>query len=98
MNRISFLGLDIVTVGWIVLRNRASAKRAEVAYRESLWWPLPGEPHIPLHSEKRGSWNGRPLPSAQVAAVSDKPNRDHQRCERAEQNQLSTPTAAFPLL
>ena len=49
MNRISFLGLDMVTVGWIVLRNRASAKRAEVAYRESLWWSLPSEPHIPLH-------------------------------------------------
>jgi hypothetical protein len=49
MNRISFLGLDMVTVGWIVLRNRASAKYAEVAYRESLWWLLPGELHIPLH-------------------------------------------------
>ena len=49
MNRISFLGLDMVTVGWIVLRNRASAERAEVAYRERPWWPLPGEPHIPLH-------------------------------------------------
>ena len=49
MNRISFLSLDMVTVGWIVLRNLASAKRAEVAYHESLWWHLPGEPHIPLH-------------------------------------------------
>ena len=35
MNRISFLGLGMVTVGWIVLRNRASAKRAEVVYREA---------------------------------------------------------------
>ena len=49
MNRISFLGLDMVTVGWIVLRNCASAQRAEVTHRESLWWPLPSEPHIPLH-------------------------------------------------
>jgi hypothetical protein len=49
MNGSSFLSLDMVTVGWIVLRNLASGKRAEVAYRESLWWPLPGEPHIPLH-------------------------------------------------
>ena len=49
MNRISFSGLDLVTVGWIVLRNHASAKRAEVAYCESLWWSLPAEPHIPLH-------------------------------------------------
>jgi hypothetical protein len=49
VNRISFLRLDMVTVGWIVLRNCASAERAKVAYRESPWWPLPGEPHIPLH-------------------------------------------------
>jgi hypothetical protein len=49
MNRISFLGLDMVIVGWIVLRNRASAARVEVAYRERPWWPLSGEPHIPLH-------------------------------------------------
>ena len=49
MNRISFLGLDVVTVGWIVLRNRASAERGEVAYRESPRWPLPSDPHIPLH-------------------------------------------------
>jgi hypothetical protein len=49
MSRISFLGLDVVTVGWIVLRNRASAERGEVAYSGSPWWPLPGEPHIPLH-------------------------------------------------
>ncbi len=49
MSRISFLGLDVVTVGWIVIRNRASAKQGEVAHRESPWWPLPGEPHIPLH-------------------------------------------------
>jgi hypothetical protein len=49
MNRISFLGLEGVTVGWIVLRNRSSAKRGEVGYRESPWWPLNGEPHIPLH-------------------------------------------------
>jgi hypothetical protein len=49
MNLISFLGLDMVTIGWIVLRNRASAERAEVAHRERLWWPLSGEPHIPLH-------------------------------------------------
>jgi hypothetical protein len=49
MSRISFLGLDVVTVGWIVLRNRAFTARGEVAYRESPWWPLPAEPHIPLH-------------------------------------------------
>jgi hypothetical protein len=49
MNRISFLGLEVVTVGWIVVRNRASAERGEVAYRESTRWPLPAEPHIPLH-------------------------------------------------
>jgi hypothetical protein len=49
MSRISFLGLDVVTVGWIVLRNRASARRGEVAYRASPWWSLPAEPHIPLH-------------------------------------------------
>jgi uncharacterized lipoprotein YbaY len=47
MNRISFLGLAVVTVGWIVLRNRASAERGEVVYRER--WPLPSEAHIPLH-------------------------------------------------
>jgi hypothetical protein len=49
MNRISFLRPEVVTVGWIVLRNRASAERSEVAYRENPRWPLPGEPHIPLH-------------------------------------------------
>jgi hypothetical protein len=49
MNRISFLGLDMVTIGWIILRNRASAERPEVAHRETPWWPLPGELHIPLH-------------------------------------------------
>ncbi len=35
MSRISFLGLDVVAVGWIVLRNRTSAERGEVACRES---------------------------------------------------------------
>ncbi len=49
MNRVSFLGLSTVTVGWIVLRNRASAKRAEVVYHENLSWHFPPEPHIPLH-------------------------------------------------
>ena len=49
MNRISFLGLEVVTVGWIVLRNRASAEPGAVAYRESRKWPLPSDPHIPLH-------------------------------------------------
>jgi hypothetical protein len=49
MDRISFLGLDVVTVGWIVLRNRTSAERGEVACRESPRMPLPGDPHIPLH-------------------------------------------------
>jgi hypothetical protein len=49
MSRISFLGIDVVTVGWIVLRNRASAEHGEVAFRGSPWWSLPGEPHIPLH-------------------------------------------------
>ena len=45
--------------------------------------------------KEQDSW---PLPSAQVAAISDKNNRDDQRREGAAQCQVSTTAAAFPLL
>ena len=45
--------------------------------------------------KEQDSW---PLPSAQVAAISDKNNRDDQRREGAAQRQVSTTATAFPLL